>query len=134
MFYPGDPVDERKRQLIKRLSGRQSGGGLRVGRAPGFFGQGQRIGAMSGLAGKLGGYGGGFVNIPPPQAPPPMAPMAPQQQFAPHYQGNDNPEPPASIFQPPSMPPQQNQSIFNNPLLMNLLQQYGGRGGSMRAV
>lgn len=43
MFYPGDPVEERKRALIAKLSGRGRGGGAggqKVGRAPGFFGRG----------------------------------------------------------------------------------------------
>ncbi len=79
MFYPGDPVEERKRQLIQRLSGQRRGGGAgagqRVGRAPGFFGRGMGFAGSPGqsafgqshmpaFAG-VGGGGGGFEANPP---------------------------------------------------------------------
>lgn len=52
MFYPGDPIEERKRKLIARLAQRGGGsfGGSKVSRMPGFFGRGLRVGGPQGLA------------------------------------------------------------------------------------
>lgn len=54
MFYPGDPVEQRKRELIKRLSSSGKGAGgygvsrSGLGRMPGFFGRGVGFGGMPG--------------------------------------------------------------------------------------
>ena len=69
MFYPGDPVEQRKQMLLKKLGGGgrsgRAGGGFRVGRQAGQFGGGMRAGQGGqgqGLPGMLQGYGqgGGF--------------------------------------------------------------------------
>lgn len=74
MFYPGDPFEQRKRQLIAKMAGSRgaggAGGGFRVGRAAGAgFGRGLGFGTAGGqgqrsvaLPQMLAGYGGGLGN------------------------------------------------------------------------
>jgi len=80
MLIPGDPFEQRKRQLIAKLSGRggRSGGGFRVGRPSGSGfgrglafgsagGQGQRTSALPQMLGQYGGnqeYGAGAIEAP----------------------------------------------------------------------
>lgn len=136
MFYPGDPVEERKRQLIARLSGRGRGGGaggMKVGRAPGFFGRG----VMQGFGGAGNAFGRaiapGLQGAPQgqsmfggPYTPPPAA--APQFNM-----GSDimemGPSSPAitpsglqNLIQPPPFIP--------IPQIQQLLAGYGGFGRS----
>lgn len=154
MFYPGDPIDEKKRQLIARLSGarRGSGGfsGQRVGRVPGFFGRGVHPG---------GGFGGevppGLMNNPHFQgfAPPALqgngAGMnfqaeAPQFSFTgPQYPGGSDivhmgPQPRWEGTLNPSMLPggQDVHPAFNGLNLQQILGNYGrtSGGGMFRAI
>lgn len=80
MFYPGDPTEQRKRDLIKRLAGQRSqgrgAGGFGVsrqglGRLPGFYGRGIGFGSISpALAGRGGGGFPGAQGISQAQASP----------------------------------------------------------------
>lgn len=78
MFYPGDPVEQRKKELLKKLAGQKggSGGGFGVGRQgygrlPGFFGRGMAFGGgiKPDIMGGPHNFGGGVMGQ-IPQAPP----------------------------------------------------------------
>lgn len=117
MFYPGDPFEQRKRALIKKLAGGRgaSGGGTRVGRPAGAgFGRGMHFGAFGGVPGQrplavpqlLGGLGSpgnsGFGTSQPTFGQPPQAPPQAPQPIAPPPPGpvSNYVAPSTSIRQP----------------------------------
>lgn len=138
MFYPGDPIEQRKQQLIKRLmagGGRRDGGGgfgvahslASLGHFPGMFGGGMHFGNFGG--GIAHPFGGGGVSTPPglaiaqgvngpqPQSPNSISVAGDQQQIP-----NINPAIPGLAPQMPFVGS-----------LAQLLGSYGNSGGAFRA-
>lgn len=133
MFYPGDPTEERKRQLIARLSGQRRGGaggfGQRVARAPGFFGRGQMFGgnAGQGVAQRLASFGGGQA-APQPFQVQGFGGGGPGSFIQDNGQYFNDMVPPSAFpsFQPPQMQPQPH---FDPAVLKSLIGGYGMPSG-----
>lgn len=131
-MLPGDPIEERKRQLIKRLMASKGGGGMRVGRMPGMMGRGMLFGGGGnplGLANRMASYGSAYGDFDP------------QGASSPQFQGNpvvSSPVQAGPVNQggPPQVDPFLPGPQFAPPLLVqstpDLFQQhlrgYGTRG------
>lgn len=124
MFYPGDPIDERKRELIRKLMSGRNAQGSRTGRSPGFagFARGMGFGGIGGLAPHIAARGGfqndAFTGIPQRVVEGPSF----------HF-GGDNPPFPVGPIQgfpnTPQMPVQPPALINSTPDLFQRVSQYG---------
>jgi hypothetical protein len=133
MFYPGDPIEQRKKALLQRLSGQRRGAGgmgSPVGRQPGMLGRGLMFGGHPGAQGlahrpeQSPMFAGGSLNgVEDPGGPTGL-------HGAPGFNvGTDIMQPggPQQTFQAPNLGggPMGNPAASLSPLIQHILQQYG---------